>query len=340
MLRDDDMAQFENLVFEGGGIKGIAYAGAIGVLEEKGIMPGIRRVAGTSAGAITATLLALGAGGAQIQEILHATQFSAFEDASLGVVRNSWRLLHRYGWYKGDAFSEWAKKQIAALGGDDGLTFAALSARAKEAPERYRELYMIGTDLSAQRSVVYSAERTPDTPIWQALRISMSLPLVFASIKSGGDIRVDGGLSWNYPLDLFDHPRYKARTEGEGDAPFYNTATLGFRVDSRAEIQAERTTFNLPRAEVRNLVDYLEALVGFAIDMANHAHLKKDDWHRTVFIDAKGVGTTDFGIDEKQQMALIESGRQGAEDYLQWFDNAPADDPPLNRIRSRRPPES
>ena len=325
------MAQFENLVFEGGGIKGIAYAGAIGVLEEKGIMPGIRRVAGTSAGAITATLLALGAGGAQIQEILHATQFGTFEDASLGVVRNSWRLLHRYGWYKGDAFSAWAKKQIAALGGDAGLTFAALSARAKDAPGRYRELYMIGTDLSAQRAVVYSAERTPDTPIWQALRISMSLPLVFASMKSGKDVCVDGGLSWNYPLDLFDHPRYKAGTGGESDAPFYNTATLGFRVDSRAEIQAERSHFNLPRTDVRNLVDYLKALVGFAIDMANHAHLKDADWHRTVFIDSQGVSTTDFGIDEKQQTALIESGRKGAEDYLQWFDTAPEADPPLNR---------
>ena len=47
------MSQFRNLVFEGGGVKGIAYAGAVAVLEDKGILPGIRRVAGTSAGAIS-----------------------------------------------------------------------------------------------------------------------------------------------------------------------------------------------------------------------------------------------------------------------------------------------
>ena len=47
------MSQFRNLVFEGGGVKGIAYAGAIGVLEERDILAGIQRVAGTSAGAIT-----------------------------------------------------------------------------------------------------------------------------------------------------------------------------------------------------------------------------------------------------------------------------------------------
>ncbi len=325
------MAQFENLVFEGGGIKGIAYTGAIGVLEGKGIMPDIRRVAGTSAGAITATLLALGASAAQIQEILHATAFGSFEDASFGLVRNVWRLLHRYGWYKGDAFSLWAKKQITALGGEAGLTFSTLAARAKQHPERYRELYMIGTDLNAQRTGVYSAEHTPDIPIWRALRISMSLPLVFAAVMRNHDVWVDGGLSWNYPIDLFDRARYITGASGEAEAPLYNPSTLGFRVDSRTEIQAERMRFDLPRARVDNLVGYLKALVGFAIDMANHAHLEEADWHRTVFIDSLGVSTTDFGIDEKQRLALIASGQSGAENYLQWFNNAPIDAPPLNR---------
>ena len=51
---------FRNLVFEGGGVKGIAYIGAMQVLEEKGILTSVQRVGGTSAGAINATLLALG----------------------------------------------------------------------------------------------------------------------------------------------------------------------------------------------------------------------------------------------------------------------------------------
>ena len=50
---------FKNLVFEGGGVKGTAYGGAIYILENKNIIKNIKRVAGTSAGAITATLIAL-----------------------------------------------------------------------------------------------------------------------------------------------------------------------------------------------------------------------------------------------------------------------------------------
>jgi len=48
------MDAFKHLVFEGGGVRGIAYAGAIEVLESNGILNSIESVTGTSAGAITA----------------------------------------------------------------------------------------------------------------------------------------------------------------------------------------------------------------------------------------------------------------------------------------------
>src|SRR3954447_18482062 len=51
------MAQFD-AVFEGGRAKGIAFVGALDALREKGHT--LRRFVGTSAGAITATLLAAG----------------------------------------------------------------------------------------------------------------------------------------------------------------------------------------------------------------------------------------------------------------------------------------
>ena len=62
--------QFRNLTFEGGGVKGIAYIGAMQILEGRGVLPGIRRVGGTSAGAINALIFALGYSIAEQQEIL------------------------------------------------------------------------------------------------------------------------------------------------------------------------------------------------------------------------------------------------------------------------------
>ena len=74
------MSQFKNLVFEGGGVKGIAYAGALQVLEAQGVLPDIRRVAGTSAGAIVASLVALGAGSSDVADVVGGTHFREFMD--------------------------------------------------------------------------------------------------------------------------------------------------------------------------------------------------------------------------------------------------------------------
>ena len=49
----------KNLVFEGAGIRGIAYSGAIAELENRHLLGRIERVGGTSAGAITALLLSI-----------------------------------------------------------------------------------------------------------------------------------------------------------------------------------------------------------------------------------------------------------------------------------------
>ena len=41
---------YKNLVLEGGGVRGLAYAGVFSVLEEKGILQQIEKVGGSSAG--------------------------------------------------------------------------------------------------------------------------------------------------------------------------------------------------------------------------------------------------------------------------------------------------
>ena len=67
--------QFKNLVFEGGGVKGIAYVGAMDVLKDRGVLKGIERIGGTSAGAINATLFALGFSNSEQNKILSKLNF-------------------------------------------------------------------------------------------------------------------------------------------------------------------------------------------------------------------------------------------------------------------------
>ena len=109
---------FRNLIFEGGGVKGIAYAGALEVLKEYGILNDIVRVGGTSAGAIIGLLLVgLNYDPDEIVEILSRLDFRNFLDDTWGVIRDTERLITQCGWYKGDYCRNWLSDIIAAKSG-------------------------------------------------------------------------------------------------------------------------------------------------------------------------------------------------------------------------------
>ena len=73
---------FRNLIFEGGGVKGIAYVGALRQLQQRGVLEKIQRVGGTSAGAINAVLLSTGHTLDETEKVLSNLDFNNFMDGS------------------------------------------------------------------------------------------------------------------------------------------------------------------------------------------------------------------------------------------------------------------
>ena len=341
-------AQFRNLVFEGGGVKGIAYIGAMQVLEQRGLLNDIRRVGGTSAGAINALIFALGYDLAEQQEILRSTDFGKFMDDSFGFIRDVWRLLTKFGWHRGDFFTRWIEELVKAQLRSEKATFRTLQQA------RRPDLYVIGTNLSTGYSESFSAERHPDMPLVTALRISMSIPLFFAAVRHGlrEDVYVDGGVQLNYPVKLFDRQRYVDmekeaaaalltdyyRRENErflaarpGRSPYvYNRQTLGFRLDTAEEIGLYRYDEPQRGKPIRRFGGYARALISAALQVQENQHLHSDDWQRTLYINTLDVKTTDFDISEGRKAALIEEGRNGAENYLRWFEDP--QEKPANRL--------
>lgn len=342
--------QFRNLVFEGGGVKGIAYVGAMEVLGKRGILNDITRVGGTSAGAINALLFALGYSNTETKKLLAELDFTTFLDDDWGVVRDTNRLINRFGWHRGDAIHNWLRERIKDKLGDERATFSHLQTAGQP------DLYVYGTNLSNGFGTVYSPEHTPGMMLADAVRISMSIPLFFAAIRNARDeVLVDGGVLDNYPVKLFDRLHYIAPKDrdiaaretdyyaGENAAleaqrpdasPYvYNRQTLGLRLDTRDEIAAFRDGEPPVGKHIDDFFDYAKALVTTVLEAQGNQHLHSDDWQRTVYIDSLGVGTTDFDIDDDTKAALIESGRDGAEIYLDWFESRGAT--PINRCKER-----
>jgi len=333
---------FCNLVLEGGGVKGIAYVGALQVLEEKGILPNIQRVGGTSAGAINAVLVGLNFTPQETLRILNKLDFKKFMDDDLGVLRDTKRLLNEFGWHKGDFFRKWISDLIKKKTGNRDATFADI--QAQKARKGFRDMYFIGTNLSTHFAEVFSFERTPRICVADAVRISMSIPLFFASHRSPrGDIYVDGGVLDNYPVKLFDRQGYLAaeNVKKRGLEPDYyakhnrqlkrkklnispyvfNTETLGFRLDTEREIAVFRDQAEPMHADIDDFGSYTLNLIQTILDAQANQHLHSDDWQRTIYIDTVGVKTTEFSITDAKKKALVNSGRKGTEAYFKWFDN-------------------
>jgi NTE family protein len=290
---------YRNLVFEGGGVKGLAYAGALEVLEQSGITGQIERVGGASAGAITATLVSLGYTGEEVRHTFMNMDFSKFEDGGL---LGPERLLTEYGWYKGDYFLNFIEEQIEQKTGNRRSTFSEVKR-----PD-FKDLFVVGTELTQQLSVVFCNECSPDMAIADAVRISMSIPLFFAAREIGDNIYCDGGVLNNYPITLFDKQRYLSAPSGDPDEDITNTETLGFHLDnlSHPPVYNIKTLF-------RFIGEVYEAIINIQRDLLMS---NPDDVKRSVFIDNLGIKTTDFHLTQEQKLALIESGRDATEKYL------------------------
>ena len=319
-------------------MKGIAYVGAMEVLDREGILNNIERVAGTSAGAMVAVLVGLKYSAEEVKDVLWHLDFNNFMDKSNFFVGNTTRLLKEYGWYKGDFFRQTMADLIQRKTGNGEITFGELAAT-----KEYREIYLVGANLSTSLSEVFSHKTTPEMKVADAARISMSIPLFFASVKGGKNkkhIYVDGGLLENYPIKTFDQVEFIAnansirRTEyyetintkcvqkGSAKTEYvYNKETLGFRLDSSDEISMYLGKGSAEVKEIKNFLGYTKALVTTLIDFQNNVHLHSDDWQRTIYIDTLGVGSVDFDISDDKKTDLLNSGKQYTESYLEWYNN-------------------
>ncbi|SDY16383.1 NTE family protein [Hymenobacter psychrophilus] len=349
---------YRNLVMEGGGIRGIAYGGALAELERQGQLRELRRVGGTSAGAIQAALLAVGYAPAAIIGIVNELPIQRLNDGQYIFFGGGRRLLKQYGWYRGDAFTELLAGLVARQTQRPNLTLGELHALAVAQPSRYRDLYTTGTNLTRQCAQVFSYETHPNLRVADAVRISMSIPLYFRAVLLDAatgqvvarpapgqavEVLVDGGLLANYPLDLFDHPRYLSSPRASEaavsssvvssnyvskkddtrlddtnpDGTFRNPETLGLRLDRPEQVGLDTQPGGRPRLApylIQDLGSYIGALYTVALENLNPTH--SSDWPRTVSISTVGFNPKIKRLTTDQKQQLMDSGRNGVREFL------------------------
>src|SRR6185436_9432095 len=86
VVRAQTTSEIKNLVFEGAGVRGIAYCGAIQEMETKNLMGNVEKLGGTSSGAIVAMMLSLGYTGKDIEAFISKIKFKKFNDGGFSFI--------------------------------------------------------------------------------------------------------------------------------------------------------------------------------------------------------------------------------------------------------------
>jgi NTE family protein len=309
-----------DLVLEGGGVKGIGLVGAVLKLSESGYV--FPRVAGTSAGAIVAALVAAhqvaGKPLSNLEAIMAAVDYNKFQDEGLiegltGAPGKIAALLLHMGVAKGDYLVEWLGNELADLGVH---TFADLAISDADDPgtglpadQRFR-LVVHTSDISRGALVrlpwdyPYYGKDPAAMRVVDAVRASMSIPFFFRPVSfptPGGKVTwVDGGMLSNFPITVFD------RTDGKPQ----RWPTWGVKLSARpAAVQVDRPAgndFQLAKSVLQTL------LTGW-----DRYHLDDENvTARTVFVDCGSMSSTNFAITAAEESQLFDSGRSAATSFL------------------------
>jgi NTE family protein len=321
MAKNVAAAKTCDLVCEGGGVKGIGLAGAYVGLEEAGYAPS--RVAGTSAGAITAALIAAGYKAAELKDVVLSLDFRRFEDKSwedrIPGLGNPLSILIDQGIYEGAQFLEWMRGMLAEK---DVFTFGHLRTDSDDPRYAYR-LQVIVSDISARQLLVLPRDAhllglDPDKlEIALAVRMSMSIPIFFEPVRienpqtNWEHVLVDGGMLSNFPVWLFD-------SDGPPECPTFGLLLV--EPDPKTPITAR-----LPKPErsphgAKGVVQLLSGMVHTMMEAHDRLYVEQAQYARTIPIPTLGVGTTEFDIPRERALALYESGRTAAETFLSTWD--------------------
>jgi NTE family protein len=316
-----------DLVLEGGGVKGIGLVGAVMTLSDAGWT--FPRVAGTSAGAICAALVAAlqraGQPLSELQRLMETVDYGAFmkgdwAERHLGVVGEAGHLTLHMGIYDGDYLVEWLGSALETIG---ITTFGQLRIDddpGTSLPDAYRYALVVHTADITRNKLIRLPWDYPDygivadsSRIVDSVRASMSIPFFFTPVRfeapalsngtdnyaAGHVTWVDGGLLSNFPVEVFD------RSDGQPS----RWPTVGVKLSAGSPTpMVAHNPGNVPSEAI--------ACIRTALDNASRYYVPPGKAERTIFVDGMGLAATDFHLSPADQQHLLSNGQTAATAFL------------------------
>lgn len=259
-------------IFSGGGTRLPAHIGILKALKEMKI--GFRTMVGVSGGSIISALHCNGFSIEEMLELSLTTDFKQFTEFSL------WRLVREGGLSSGDYFESWMDDLLK------GVTFGDMDF----------SLHILATDVNGGGPVLFNRERTPAVKVSQAIRFSMSIPLIFSFKEFDEQLLVDGAI-------LSEDALFE-------DWQKDGTPSVCFRLQSEPKKNPgiRKRGFLLPQ--------YISLLIRTFMTAVSREYVHAQYWHNTLVINTGLLSAVDFSMSEADKLQLFETGYRTTLDYL------------------------
>lgn len=293
-----------NAVFEGGGMRGIGIVGAINCIENEGFE--FDKIAGCSAGAVIAAFISAGYSSKEIRKMLTEINFLKFMDKDnlqrLPVLGKPLGIIKKQSLYSGDYLEKFM---------DNLLKHKGISKFKDVYINGEYKLKIVASDITNKRLLIIPDDLhnygidPMEFSIAKAVRMSSSIPFYFKPVQlntpSGVCYIVDGGITCNFPLTIFD----------VASTPKWTT--IGFRFELNPNDK------NKP--EKHNPLSFLFAVAQTMSAKTTPEYLSEENISRSIIIPTCGIQVTDFNLTKEKSIELYKAGYKQAKAFLSTWNS-------------------
>ncbi len=267
-----------HLAICGGGVKGCVLLGALEAIDNSIRISRIKHIIGSSVGGIIATLLCVGYRPCEMNDIFLKINLTDYRNIK------ATNLFTKYGVDDCKSIITLLKACILQKITIWDMTFRELY--------NYNQMTLIltGTDITNSRVLYYSVNTTPDMIVMDALRITISYPILYEPIYDNVNkcYVVDGALLSQYPIDYFKH------------------------IESKVGICLK---LNENKKKIGDIMSYVNALIFTIID--DSIRMTQNKYKKyTIYIDIPNIHALEFNLDYKTKCHIREIGYKTASKYM------------------------
>ena len=310
-----------NGIFQGSGIKHIAFVGAACCFEDNGYI--WNRLGGTSGGSIVAALLAVGYTAKELKSFYFDNDLTSYltkdKLQSIPILGKPLGLLFETSIYTTDGI----EKELDSLFGNKGKHyFKDILINQKS------RLRIVTSDISTFQELVIPNELKKrgftsaplDFSIAKAVCMSIARPYFLKPIKLYDEknklhIIVDGGLISNFPLDAF---------KIEASSPY---KTIGFMSDSHSPSKTIGGKINV--------ISFTEDIVTTALEQNDYVCDVYYKNSQIIEIPTFNIPLTKLSLSKAEKEKLFHSGYASAEKFIKNMEASESDKKSIERLKAK-----